>query len=117
MEDIIEIVLKPVVIRTINGFEFLCYDDIVRFEADGNNTLIYTITKTSPIRSGTKISYFEKRYPFHSFYRCHRSHIINLNYITSFNRKLKLIILREEHIIPISNKYLSHFLNRLFKMM
>lgn len=82
--------LKPIVLKTPDGFVYFEYDEIIMCSADGNCTNIFTLVSEIPERVLHKISFIERKYCNEKFLRCHKSHIINSKYI----EKLKTITLK-----------------------
>ncbi|MFN3803024.1 LytR/AlgR family response regulator transcription factor [Belliella pelovolcani] len=70
--------------------------DILFLKADGLYTKVYTKTKTYVIRDILKDVLGDL--PSSSFVRVHKSYLVNIKHINSFNSK-ELII--EDHTIPI----------------
>jgi len=68
---------------TIKGFDFIDVDDIVHCVADGNYTSIQTVGGEEYIISRT-LSDFEEMLSNQIFFRTHKSHLINLNYIKQY---------------------------------
>ena len=100
---------KELSLRTIDGHIFLNSSEIVRFEADRNYTLLYLLNQALPERLSCSFSDIEKRLKTNKqFYKCHRSHIVNLTYIKKF--KDKAHYLQTEHgEVPVSESYLHDF--------
>jgi two-component system, LytTR family, response regulator len=76
---------KKIIIPKSMGFEFLESSDIIRLEADDCYTHIYlsagnklTVTRT--------LKQFEEVLPEEYFFRVHKSHIINLNFMKEYSR-------------------------------
>jgi len=70
-------------ISAIDGIYFVNIRDIVRFEAEDNYTHIYLNNGERITASKTIKSYEELLLPF-NFYRVHKRHVINLNYMRKF---------------------------------
>lgn len=100
--------MKPLIIRTNLGETFFDYQDIVRLEADGCHTSIYN-TKGEVLKSSANISSIEKALPENVFFRSHRSHIINLSFITNYNGKSGILTVAG-HEVPISETYQQKFM-------
>lgn len=107
--------LKPekqqLILPTLQGFDVVKTEDIVRLQADGNFTQVY-------LTDGTKkmVCRFLKHFDDlleNPFVRVHRSHIINTNFIKSYHKNGE-IILRDGTEIEVSGTYKDDFL-RLFK--
>ena len=68
----------------IDGSEFVKIQDIIRVEADGSYSKVYTAD--GKMRHVTKnLKFFEDSLETESFYRTHKSHLINLGYIKKYS--------------------------------
>ncbi|MDX2003114.1 MAG: LytTR family DNA-binding domain-containing protein [Chitinophagales bacterium] len=65
------------------GLVFVNIDDIIRFEADGSYTMIYTI-QGDKIMVTRLLGEYEQLLEQRGFFRTHHSHLINLNYIKKY---------------------------------
>ena len=70
-------------ISALDGIYFVNIKDIVRFEAEDNYTHIYLHNGERITASKTIKSYEDLLAPF-NFYRVHKRHVINLNYMRKF---------------------------------
>lgn len=77
--------LKKIAIPTIEGFQMLDTHDIVRFQSDVNYTHIFTSTRKK-ITASKSIKYFEDILDEDCFFRTHKSHLINLEYIDTYTK-------------------------------
>lgn len=74
---------KKIGLPVSDGVEFVAFDDIIMLEADGMYTHVYTTDAKTLISKPLK--YFsELLQKFRSFYRPHRSYIINLKFIKKY---------------------------------
>lgn len=68
----------------IDGSEFVKIDEIIRVEADGSYSKIFT--NDGKMRHVTKnLKFFEDSLETESFFRTHKSHLINLSYIKKYS--------------------------------
>jgi two-component system LytT family response regulator len=67
-------------VQVRDGIIFIKPSDIVHIDADGNYTTFYLDDNTSYIASKS-IKEYEKLLDKDTFFRCHNSHIVNLNKI------------------------------------
>ena len=74
-----------IALPTQEGFIFQATQDIVRFEAKGNYTYVFTTEGNKHVSSRT-IRQYEEMLPESLFFRIHNSHIINLNYIKKYTK-------------------------------
>ena len=57
--------------------------DIIRLEANGNYTAFYLKDKTKYLITRT-LKYYDEMLNDYGFYRIHKSHLVNLRYVTKF---------------------------------
>lgn len=97
------------VFKTTEGYVFLNFEEIIRIEADYKHSLLYSTTRDKPIRLINGISDVENM--IHKelfFFRCHRSHIVNVSHIWQFKEKVKILSTSKGEI-PISTKKVKEF--------
>ncbi|MEW6507717.1 MAG: LytTR family DNA-binding domain-containing protein [Bacteroidota bacterium] len=73
-----------IIIPASHGFDVIAADDIVRLEAEGCYTKIVFKDGRNKIASRT-LKEFEISVQKEKFFRIHKSHLINLNYIKSYS--------------------------------
>jgi two-component system LytT family response regulator len=102
---------QQVILPTLEGFEVVKMEEIVRLRGNGNFTDLY-------LHNGSKkmacrfLKHFSEILPL-PFIRVHKSHIINLNCVKSYN-KGGIITLNDATEIEVSQTYKEDFL-RNFK--
>ena len=74
---------KKITIASLDEMHFVHIHEIVRLQSDDNYTIFYTKNGEKIVASKT-IRTFEEMFAPFNFFRVHRSHIINLNYIRKF---------------------------------
>lgn len=94
-------------ITVYDGEEYLILlkDEIVRLEADGSYTTIYS-TSHNPILASKRIGHFEDKLSPKSFFRCHNSHLVNLKHISKVGKNkgaASNITLGNGDVIPVSS--------------
>lgn len=90
---------KKIIIPTSTGFSLIKLIDILHLEGYSGYTKIH-LTNGLEIISSYNIGKFEKMLP-ESFFKCHKSYIVNLKQITAFENEGYLVL--ESNIrIPIS---------------
>jgi len=97
-------------IPTLEGFEFLHIDEIIRCEGLQKCTRIITIEKTDMI-SSYNLGEFCRLLEPHGFFSPHKSHLINLKYIRKYNREGS-IIMHNGTYVPVSKRRKKDFLNQ-----
>lgn len=99
-------------VKTIDGTVYVDPYQIVWLDADSKHTLIYLKGETEFIRSIWSISVLKKMLPQDMFFKCHRSHIINLRYLKKLEKNCRSVKLADNYIVPISEDNISEFLQR-----
>ena len=98
---------QQVILPTLEGFEVVKMEEIVRLRGNGNFTDLY-------LNNGNKkmvcrfLKHFSEILPL-PFIRVHKSHIINVNCVKSYN-KGGIITLNDDTEIEVSSTYKEEFL-------
>jgi len=104
---------KRICVPVVNGLVFLQVNDIVRCESDINYTTIFLKDNKSLVVAKT-LKEFETMLADYNFFRVHNSHIINLNYIKSYNKgKGGYVIMMDNSSVEVSTRRKDEFLKRL----
>lgn len=101
--------LKPIMLKTAEGFSFFDYEEIVLFEASGNYSFLFTTDNHQHIKVLHNLGYIEKKYSNNGLFRCHKKYIINLKHINKFFVKTKSILMKNNMMIPVSEKCVTYF--------
>lgn len=96
-------------IPTKNGYSFLPLDQIIRLEADQNYTIIHAQHKQ--IVSSKNIGFFLELLEERGFAITHKSHIVNLEYVESYDKDGVLVLSNGDHI-PLGRRRKKDFLSR-----
>ncbi len=104
---------RQVILPTLEGFEVVKMEEIVRLQGNGNFTDIY-------LANGSKkmvcrfLKYFAEILPF-PFIRVHKSHMINVHYVRAYHKgNGGYVTLENGSEIEISPSYKEEFL-KIFK--
>ncbi|MDU1904952.1 MAG: LytTR family DNA-binding domain-containing protein [Dysgonomonas sp.] len=104
---------QQVILPTMEGFEVVKMENIIRLQGNGNFTDIYLSNKTKKMVCRF-LKHFSEILPY-PFIRVHKSHIININYIVSYHRSSGgYVVLEDDTEIEISPSYKENFL-QVFK--
>ncbi|MFH0864557.1 MAG: LytTR family DNA-binding domain-containing protein [Bacteroidota bacterium] len=74
---------RKIAIPTSETIEFINIGDIVRIEADRNNSKVFTI-KAAPLTVTKSLTDFQKVLDEELFVRVHKSHLVNIEHIQRF---------------------------------
>lgn len=103
-------------ISAVDGIYFINIKDIMRCEGEDNYTHIYLIGGEKITVSKT-IKEYEKLLTPVNFYRVHKSHVVNLNYITKFVKgEGGYLIMDDGKMIEVSRRRRAAFMEQLRKL-
>lgn len=98
---------QQLILPTLQGFDVVKTEDILRLQADGNFTQVY-LTDGSKKMVCRFLKHFDDLLE-HPFIRVHRSHIININFVKSYH-KSGTVTLSDQTEIEVSGSFREHFL-------
>lgn len=98
---------QQVILPTMEGFEVVKMEDIVRLKGNGNFTDLYLIDGTKKMACRF-LKHFSEMLPL-PFIRVHKSHIVNLRFVKLYN-KGGYITLEDGAEVEISPTYKEDFL-------
>ncbi|MGK0279927.1 MAG: two-component system LytT family response regulator [Litorivivens sp.] len=90
------------ILKTQEGDLKLAVKDIIHIEGDRNYSLIYMRNNLKKLVTKTLVD-LEELLDYKGFYRCHRSHILNADHITSYSNGI-FAVLSNQKKIPISRR-------------
>lgn len=93
-----------------DGFEFITYNQISYCKADSNYTKIYVNQRKEYLASKT-LGYFSDILPA-CFQRIHKSYLVNLNYVSSYNKQDDTVTLLDGTVLEVSTREKVEFLKR-----
>jgi two-component system, LytTR family, response regulator len=102
-------------IPTPDGYSFLDAGEILYCQADLNYTVVHT-SRNERLMSSKNLKEFEDLLNPGMFFRCHKSFIINLNYIKKYNRGNSVVIMSDETPIDIAVRKKEEFLKRFGRL-
>lgn len=104
---------QQVILPTLEGFDVVKMEEIVRLQGNGNFTDIYLKDKTKRMVCRF-LKHFHEILPY-PFVRIHKSHIVNFNFVKSYHKNSGgYVTLDDGTEIEISASYKDDFL-KLFK--
>ncbi|GHC43254.1 LytR/AlgR family response regulator transcription factor [Ulvibacter litoralis] len=107
--------LKKMAIPTLDGFVFVAISEIIRCESDGNYTHI-TLKNGEHLTASKTLKHFEDVLPTLNFFRIHKSHLINLNYVEKYLKgKGGYVQMNDGKNIEVAVRRKEGFLQKLLK--
>ena len=103
-------------ISALDGIYFINIQDIVRLEAEDNYTHVYLHTSERITASKTIKAFEDLLEPF-NFYRVHKRHVINLNYMRKFVKGDGGYLIMDDDIkIEVSRRRRPAFMEQMKKL-
>ncbi len=104
---------KKLPIGAVDGIHFVSINEIVRFEAEDNYTHLH-LSAGKRLTSSKTIKYYEDLLAHVNFYRVHKRHVVNLNYMKKY---LKgdggYLVMDDDMRIEVSRRRRPAFLTKL----
>jgi two-component system LytT family response regulator len=100
---------KSLVIPNSKGYSVIKTNEIILCTADGYCTH-FNLTGNKKMSSSRSLKYYEELLPINQFLRVHRSYIINLQHVESFNL-MGQIFLTENHNCTLAKGFKESFHN------
>ncbi len=100
-----------ILLQTAGSVHCVQIKDIIRCESDVNYTTFY-LDNAKPIVVSKTLGEFERLLPPY-FFRAHRSHIINLNYVAEVKKRSGIAVLLNNEKIEISSRKKEAFLQAI----
>lgn len=101
--------MKKIGFPSAKGYKFVTLGDIVRCEASRSYTYIKSIDGTI-ILSSKNIGHIETLINDNTFFRSHKSHIVNTKYLRELIKEegFKLVLTNQD-VIPLARDRKKHF--------
>ncbi|HKR05606.1 MAG TPA: LytTR family DNA-binding domain-containing protein [Bacteroidia bacterium] len=104
-----------IALPTLNGFEFVNVETIIRCEADGHYTTFYFADRNK-ILIAKNLKEYEDMLARHKFMRVHDSHLINLNHVAKYQKgDGGIVFMSDQSAVQVSRRHKEGFLSRLNK--
>lgn len=97
----------------IGGRQQVCPDDVVLLEANTNYTVLY-LQDGKKLLVATTLKKLEKRFDaYENFFRTHKSHIINMEYMCNYEAKSNQILMPNQKRIVLSRRRKNAFQSKI----
>lgn len=107
--------VKKIAFPTSEGIELVKLNQIVNCEADDNYTSIFLANEKRILVSKT-IKEYDTMLSDFGFFRIHQSHLVNLDYISKFNKNDGgYVVLENGKKLPVSRRNKQEFLEKLLR--
>jgi len=106
---------SKIALPTLSGFRMEKISHIIFCEADENYTKIHTVKGDTILVSRT-LKVIEELLPAEFFFRIHKSYLVNMNYVTTYNRSEGHKIVLENSVeLEVATRRSEEFLMKLTK--
>jgi two-component system LytT family response regulator len=96
--------IKKIIIKTFDNIHLVPVNEIIYFESDGNYVNVY-LADQSKIMVSALLKEYEDLLNKNGFFRVHRSYLINMKYIRSFEKAEGGTVILENHVkIPVASR-------------
>lgn len=92
---------RKIILPSKTGYNILRLNTIVYCQAEHNYSMIYTAENKSYTISSS-LKNLEDTLPLDVFFRAHKSFLVNLNYVTSYDRKRGVLVLDNNKTIEVA---------------
>lgn len=93
----------------IDGRKSICPDEVMLLEANENYTVLY-LQNGKKILVATTLKTLEQRFvDCRKFIRTHKSHIINIEFISDYQLDMNLVMMQNKKMILISRRRKNAF--------
>lgn len=105
---------QRIVIPNTNGFVVFSVNTITHIKADGAYCEIFSINESKGFVCSKSLKSIQDQLDPNIFKKCHRSYLVNTNYVKSFDKALGNIYLVDGTLIPMSIRNKKDFSNAFF---
>lgn len=92
-----------------DGFAFISPDEIIRLQADGSYTHIFTVNEK--YTASRNIKEYEDLLQDRGFFRAHHSHLINLSHVRNFSRNEGYsVVMIDGSVVEVARRKKDQFL-------
>lgn len=94
--------VKKIVLKTSDSIHVVNVNEIICCEADRNYT-VFKLSSGKQILVSNTLKEYDEMLSNYQFFRAHQSHLVNINYISSYEKKDGgFLIMKDKSIVPVS---------------
>jgi two-component system LytT family response regulator len=94
---------KKIILPTVSGYNVVKVNSILYIKADLNYSIIFTADNKSHTVTST-LKHLEDTLPASSFFRCHKSFMVNLNFVKKFDKRRSSVILENDITVEVATR-------------
>ncbi len=104
--------LNKIAIPSIDSYVMVKITDILYCEADGNYAYIYLLNQEKILVSKT-LKWIEELLPESTFFRIHKSYIINLNLMKKYLKTEDQVLMENEILLAVSDRQRKELIGKI----
>jgi two-component system, sensor histidine kinase LadS len=106
--------VRKIPIPTLEGVLLFVAEDIIRIEAMGSYTNIHFVNRKEMVASRSLAEFEQVLTEYDEFFRVHKSHLVNLNYITRYQRgDGGTLMMTDGSEVDVARRIKSDFLKKM----
>jgi two-component system LytT family response regulator len=106
--------IKRIALSSTQGVFYILIEEIVRCEADSNYTNFY-LKDQSKIVVAKSLKEYEDLLSGINFFRVHKSHLVNMQYVKKFDNRTGMLILEDGFQVEVARRRKDALVNYLMK--
>lgn len=96
---------RRIILKDKYGIQIVRIEDIIHLEAMGNYTKFFIKNREHPIVNSKILKEYVKLLPESSFFRCHQSHLVNIHYLSRYDkREGDMLVLEDGSKVPLATR-------------
>lgn len=104
---------RKIMLRDKYGMQITAVKDIIRLEAEKNYTKFF-IKNQATVLVSKPIKDYEDMLPKDYFFRCHKSHLVNLNYLLRYDKRdADVLMLADGSQVPLARRKTDLLIERI----
>ena len=104
---------KKILFPSKNTYHVEKIHNIIYCKAEVNYCYIHTTNK-NPYLITTTLKHLEDLLPGKMFFRTHKSYLVNINHIISFDKKEMNLVLENNQVVKVAHRRADELLRRLY---
>jgi two-component system LytT family response regulator len=100
---------QKIAIPTVHGYSFIDISQLLLLEGDGKYSRLTTFSGQQ-YTSTKNLGEFESILPDDTFYRCHKSWVVNLRYVDRFDKSSNKLFMQGNRVAEVSSRKRDEFM-------
>ena len=102
--------MQTIQLRSHNGLQAYNASNIVRIQGMSNYCKIFFADNSTPLTVAKVLHWFEDNLPAETFWRTHKTHLVNSMYIQTMNTSIKpFLVMNNGELLTVSRRRAKQF--------